>query len=260
MKNQEIRMAVKKTGVRFWRIAEKLGMEINKTVGMNLRKYRTASKMTLQELSHLLHKSVSTISKYENGDIPLDVPTLMKLAQIFQTSPQFLLAGGEDEEPQSGPVSTEPAELRYVYTYGSRRRSIVQSLMEQCALLGRPNVYKVQFFNNVQSLDDPGSCSGLYTGEYVKEGVLGTYLLKNRSSQYEYVMISCINSLVNPNQQLGLMSGLSNYTMLPVSLKVLISRTKLTDTAALKEALILSRQDFQMMKQKNCLTIQNLKL
>lgn len=44
-------------------------MNVDERVGQNIRKYRMAYNMTLKELAVLLHKSVSTVSKYEKGDI-----------------------------------------------------------------------------------------------------------------------------------------------------------------------------------------------
>lgn len=40
-------------------------MNVDERVGQNIRKYRMAYNMTLKELAVLLHKSVSTVSKYE---------------------------------------------------------------------------------------------------------------------------------------------------------------------------------------------------
>ena len=71
-------------------------MNVDKIVGENIRKYRTAYNMTLKELSLKLHKSISTVSKYEKGDISLDLPTFMELSRIFKVSPSLLL-GGEPE-------------------------------------------------------------------------------------------------------------------------------------------------------------------
>ena len=42
-------------------------MTINERVGNNIRKYRIAHHYTLKDLSALVHKSYSTLSKYEKG-------------------------------------------------------------------------------------------------------------------------------------------------------------------------------------------------
>ena len=73
----------------------------------------------------------------------------------------------------------------------------------------------------------------------------------------EHVFISCIHNLVNSNQQIGLMSGLSNYTMLPITLKVLISNTEITNKDWLIQQLVFSKEDYKLMKKTNYLSLQN---
>lgn len=55
-------------------------------VGEQIRKYRKAGKMTLQDLADAIHKSRATICKYENGDISVDIETLYEISQILQVS------------------------------------------------------------------------------------------------------------------------------------------------------------------------------
>ena len=56
-------------------------MNVDEKVGRNIRKYRMAYNMTLKELAVRLHKSVSTVSKYEKGDISLDISTFLELSK-----------------------------------------------------------------------------------------------------------------------------------------------------------------------------------
>lgn len=231
-------------------------MNIDITVGNNIRKYRTAYNMTLKDLSLKLHKSISTVSKYEKGDISLDLPTFMELARIFQVPPSLLLGGEQDfivEEHSYDKAS----EKLYMYTYDSQNKYIVQSIIEQYPATSKSNTYRAEMFNDVKDLNNPGDCGGFYLGEYKKEGFIGTYFLHNQIST-EHILISCINNLGNPNQKLGLISGLSNYTMLPVTFKVVISNTEITNKDSLMNLLVFSKEDYKIMKRTNYLSVQNL--
>ena len=66
-------------------------MNVDERVGQNIRKYRMAYNMTLKELAVLLHKSVSTVSKYEKGDISLDMSTFVELSRILKVSPLAII-------------------------------------------------------------------------------------------------------------------------------------------------------------------------
>ena len=64
---------------------------INARVGARIRLYRRAKKLTLIQLSAMIHKSKATLSKYETGenDIPTDI--LIKLADFYDVSVDYLL-------------------------------------------------------------------------------------------------------------------------------------------------------------------------
>ncbi len=234
-------------------------MNINKNVGSNIKKYRTANRMTLRELSGKLHKSVSTISKYETGGIPLDIPTLMELARIFHTSPYLLLGSVDPDLEEAGASPSSPVETLYMYHFGRQNRSLIQNVLEQCPSAGRPNVRTVQLFNDVKDPDNPGTCAGIYSGNLITEGYIGTYILQNRALPYEYVTIFSIKNLLHPDQSLGMVTCLSNYTMLPISFKTLISQKKIANTDAVKEILSLSKQDFSFMRKTGCFSLRNFK-
>ena len=65
--------------------------EINVYIGGQIRKYRKANSMTLQQLADVIHKSRATVCKYENGEISIDIATLYEIRlsgciSIFMTA------------------------------------------------------------------------------------------------------------------------------------------------------------------------------
>lgn len=67
-------------------------MTINERVGNNIRKYRIAHHYTLKDLSALVHKSYSTLSKYEKGILPVSVETLEEFGEVFHIPTSHLLS------------------------------------------------------------------------------------------------------------------------------------------------------------------------
>ncbi len=233
-------------------------MNVDEKVGRNIRKYRMAYNMTLKELAARLHKSVSTVSKYEKGDISLDISTFIELSKIFKVSPLAII-GDEIAEGEEECTYAEKIERLNMYSYDGIGKIIVKSVIEQQAIQGKNNKYRVHLFNDVSEVREPGDCSGLYVGEYEKEGFIGTYMLHNQALKSEHIIISCVNNLVNPGRQLAMVSGLSNYTMLPVTFKAVISEKEITNKEKLMSLLTFNKEDFKLMKQMNYLTIQNMK-
>lgn len=60
-------------------------------VGNQIRYFRKLRGISLKEFSLLLNKSISTISKYENGSISVDIQTLEKIAHILGVTLEQLL-------------------------------------------------------------------------------------------------------------------------------------------------------------------------
>ena len=65
--------------------------EISMHVGKRIRFYRKKSGMTIEVFAQKIQKSKATVSKYENGEIAIDVETLFTIAQALQVSPDQLI-------------------------------------------------------------------------------------------------------------------------------------------------------------------------
>ena len=65
--------------------------KISLHIGDRIRMYRKARGLTLQQLADMIHKSRASVSKYENGEITLDVETLCEIARVLMVSPGQLM-------------------------------------------------------------------------------------------------------------------------------------------------------------------------
>ena len=69
------------------------------TFGERLRLLREERKMGQKEIGDLLGVSVSSVGKYENGDRTLSPDAIIKLADFFDVSSDFLLGRSQVREP-----------------------------------------------------------------------------------------------------------------------------------------------------------------
>lgn len=53
--------------------------KISIEIGNKIRQFRQSREMTLDELAPAIHKSRATLSKYERGEISIDIDTLYEL-------------------------------------------------------------------------------------------------------------------------------------------------------------------------------------
>ncbi|HBF65416.1 MAG TPA: XRE family transcriptional regulator, partial [Clostridium sp.] len=47
--------------------------EVSIHVGKRIRLYRKLKKLTIEVFAEMIHKSKATVSKYENGEISIDI-------------------------------------------------------------------------------------------------------------------------------------------------------------------------------------------
>ena len=57
--------------------------KISEHVGGRIRTFRKQQGMTLQKLADKIHKSRASLSKYENGEITLDIETLYEISEAL---------------------------------------------------------------------------------------------------------------------------------------------------------------------------------
>lgn len=68
--------------------------------GQRLKTARNNKKLTQSDVSKNLGIDFTTISKYENNKSEPDNETLLKLAKLYNVSPNWLLTGEESTEPK----------------------------------------------------------------------------------------------------------------------------------------------------------------
>ena len=58
--------------------------------------------MTLQQLADRIHKSRASVSKYETGEVSLDIVTLTEIARVLEVQPGQLVDLPVQEEEGTG--------------------------------------------------------------------------------------------------------------------------------------------------------------
>lgn len=66
---------------------------------LKIRDIREDRDLTQTELSKLLNCTQQTYSRYESGEITIDIYNLMKLADFYKTSTDYLLGLTEEIRP-----------------------------------------------------------------------------------------------------------------------------------------------------------------
>lgn len=230
-------------------------MDMNRQIGANIRRYRLARNLTLDVLASAIHKSRSTLSKYECGSVGMDVSSLLEISAALNIPPARLLS---NDQPNLSAAKNGPDILlarKYLYLYDGRARRIFHSVLEYFSA-DDPALTAVTLFYDVDDISNPESCKAFYQGSVETHDLLFGYSLINQHNPAERVLIYCANSLGRKDMHAGILMGLSNKTMLPTAAKVMLSDTPLEDSPQLLEALKISGDDLRLTKQMNMFTMQ----
>ena len=203
-------------------------------VGEQIRKYRKAGKMTLQDLADAIHKSRATICKYENGDLSVDIETLYEISQSLQVSMSQLTTGLPEtaSEPSNAPGKGQKspffqAQRLYFYFYDGRYQR-------------------------------------------TKDGVIDIYEKKGESGKYEATLTICSVSAngrsseifytgkVLYSDMLIRLCGISSADLMPCAFKCVITLKPQELTEAFRHQLLFTKKDLKRWEQLNMLLIDNM--
>ncbi len=228
--------------------------KISKETGRKIRQYRQAKKLTLENMAALLHKSKSTVSKYETGEIVIDIEVLYEIASILHLPVSFLLAEEEEDPDEDIAADEEKMSNIYCYLYDGRTNSLLRALIcHSRDEKGRRT--RATWFYNIRSFDEPGKCRALYTGEVQKKEYVVNYSFRNQTNPIEKANICFLNSIEHSEWTIGMLTGLSSKTMLPVAARCILSDHILKEDEVLLNTLKLTKEDLKLTKKLNMFTI-----
>lgn len=226
--------------------------DIRQQVGQQIRRYRQASHITLEELAATICKSKSTLSKYESGSVSIDIETLADLALALNITPNELLhyEAVESDKPCSGAYSHQD----FLYYYDGRSHRISRSVLEYYET-DDDNIQSVSFFYDLPDLAMTGKCRTLYLGKVYRHSFVYNYTFVNQSNPIEHVYIHSVDSLDLPRRQQGMLSGVSYDSLSPVSMKVFLFPVPQQETPQLLHDLLFTQEDLRLAKRHNMLVL-----
>ena len=231
-------------------------MSVTSEIGAKIKYFRKSKHFSLQEMADLLYKSKSTLSKYENGQISIDIETLYAIAKVLGVHVEQLLYS-EPMQQDNKALYTVPAFFRtlsqfYIYYYDGRIREISRCVVDILSQAGG-NHFKV--IMNIESYEHYQNCENTYFGFLHHYDALSKLTLTNRDNPMEQVTITILASFLDAPSKMGLFTGISSRPMMPVATKVMISKKKQREDAALVGHLKISKEDIKTMKLYNMFTV-----
>lgn len=238
--------------------------EINAYIGSRIRNYRKMKKMTLQQLADSIHKSRATVSKYETGEITLDVPTLYEISRALEVS----LGQLADYHPEQ--VETEPATLNfdgkspyfkadrlYFYFYDGRYNRLKEAIIKiHKNVVDEDGCCEATM---VLSTSNASGCSSetYYTGRVLYSDMLIRFSFLNQCNKLEEDLLYIFNPLELREYTQGLLCGISSADLRPCAFRCLVALSPMEQYDDVKKLLTLTKKELRRWQKLNMLIVDN---
>lgn len=242
---------------------EKYMNKISSHAGARIRMYRKSQGLTLQQLADMVHKSRASMSKYENGEITLDVETLYEIAQALQVSTAQLL----DYRPQSQERVEQitlsqqkspffQAQKLYFYFYDGRYNRLKDGVINIHEKENEPGNYEASL--SISSVTQNGKSSEVYySGKVLYSDMLIRFTFVNQCNTLEEDLLYIFNPLEFREATDGLLCGISSADLVPCAFRCLVTLKPQEHTEALKKQLLITRQEMQKWQKLNMMIVEN---
>ncbi|MBO5461127.1 MAG: helix-turn-helix transcriptional regulator [Ruminococcus sp.] len=237
--------------------------EISKEIGSRIRTCRKIQGLTIQQLADRIHKSRASVSKYENGEIVLDVETLHEISQSLGVGLDQLISIRQKKPELPLPVRTQgiqspffQAEQLYFYFYDGRYNRLKDGIIQIHKEEGKRGNYQASL--SISSVTPTGrSSENYYSGDVVYSDMLIRFSFVNQYNTLEEDLLYIFNPLELRDFTEGLLCGISSADMMPCAFKCLVTLTPQEYTEEFKQRLMFSKKDLRRWQKLNMLVVDN---
>ena len=233
-------------------------VNLQQEIGNKIKIYRKNKNLTIQEQADAICKSKATVSKYENGQISMDILTLYDIARALGIHVEQLLHPVEDKTLDMTearlPAFFRNTKQLYLYFFDGRSNEISRGVLDVLAKTG-PNTYKIMLYANINAYETYQDCESTYWGTLIHHDTLSTMTLMNQNTQTEQLTVTILSAFIDVPAKWGLLSGISTRPLMPVATKVCLTKKPQKETDDFKKALKISKEDIRHMKLYNMLSI-----
>lgn len=215
-------------------------------VGSQIRMFRKIKKLTIDELAKMINKSKSTVSKYESGEIAIDVVTLYDISKALNIN-IINLIDYEEEEKKVEVEQNHFWQADHLYMYHQSHKKIYSSFL-QLKKDDTRNKTTATLYYKVENFNELKNCACVYQGYMNHHDNIIDLNLKNCLYESESVLINFFIPMKKVTTLPGLISGLEDISLKPACIKIILSKTPLP-VEEQKELLQLSKEVIKRLKE-----------
>ena len=224
--------------------------ELNRRIGKELQIMRKERRITQRQVAEQQHKTTACISKYESGDIALDIESLCKYCAVLNISPsEFLqpfVPDGQVIKSTEPPLPFYNVPELFLYWRGGVDGSIFSAKMTflpYASSLVRMRIV----FNFCTKPALLSSSKSVFEGEIEIFPSITRALLRKTGSALDLILVTAYNAGEGNNYRIGHITTLTSYYS-PMSSKCIISQEIIPDKETVIELLQASKDEISQLK------------
>ena len=227
---------------------------ISAAVGEKIREIRKNRRYTLQDLGKIVHRSKATLSKYENGEIVLDIETLFDMARALRVSIFSLLDLPVDAETVCPRKENDHAccckdifsyPILYLYYYNGEHKCIRRGVIETDIENG-----KAKFYLDTVSLSDYRRCCQVYVGQVRSYSFYTRMVFRNEITPPDMITMVFPSMLNCQTFLIGQVFAMTVATQ-PICVKALVANHEMIEDREFKTMLQITPQEIKNIKRLN---------
>jgi transcriptional regulator with XRE-family HTH domain len=237
-------------------------MDIEKDVIQKIRDriklFRTAENIPLDELGRRINKARSTVWKYENGGIRLELDVILEIAKALNIDQeQLLLPLFSKDESDSEEKTAAHLRNYYMYCFDENIHQFTISVI-QIGFSDNGKKHSCSLFGNIDAFDKPDTCRGLYLGQVTVERLHWNFALRNTYNSFEHFFMITKESFNQPEIRTGMLLAISYENYQPMCCKVIVSEKELHDFERISLFLKIGKEDILEAKKNNFLRLREI--
>ena len=238
---------------------------INKYTGAKIRNYRKMKKLTIQQLADSIHKSRATVSKYETGEIALDLGTLYDISETLDVSLSQLTDYHPKKETEEEEISIDfsgkspffQADRLYFYFYDGRYDRLKEAVIDVYKkAVNEDGCFEASM--SIRSTTATGRSSEVYyTGTVLYSDMLIRFTFLNKYNKLEQDLLYIFNPLELRDFTEGLLCGISSADLMPCAFKCLVTLSPNANYQELRDHLMLTPKEIRRWQKLNMFIVDN---
>ena len=222
-------------------------------VGANIKTYRRLQHMTQKELADRICKSVACVSKYERGEVCIDLYTVYEIAGALNVPVSLLLPQDAGILPAL-PVSAELPSLfqlspLYLYTLNTQKNEVVSSVIEI-----DPKSMEATAYYATTDLQNYRSSAYIMLGSIQSSESNVRLYFSNPLLKGDFMMICFRTADLIAGQSRGVFFALNSMYRFCTS-KCYLSVNPIRELNALKGRLSAEKEEISAFRKKNVLSL-----